>query len=181
LLSLVGRLKESHAELAKFSEESSTISKQEEKKADSKRIAYLESVLSAQIELHKSKVSRLEEKLDDFSENLEFEKEKREIAETEWNKVQMDVEYLHLSKEQSFSIAAQCCDKLKKMLANVGAFSNEQNFIRGDAEGAIRWIEGEIEAFDEVLTGRGDFGACVGARGAISLLERELVVNIREL
>jgi hypothetical protein len=36
----------------------------------------------------------------------------------------------------------------------------------------IKWIEGEIEAFDEVLTGRGDFGACVGARGAISLLEK---------
>jgi hypothetical protein len=38
-----------------------------------------------------------------------------------------------------------------------GAFSNEQNFIPDDAEGAIRLIEGEIEAFDEVLTDRGDF------------------------
>jgi hypothetical protein len=36
----------------------------------------------------------------------------------------------------------------------------------------MKWIEGEIEAFDEVLTGRGDFFACVGARGAISLLEK---------
>jgi hypothetical protein len=58
------------------------------------------------------------------------------------------------------------------MFANVRAFSNEQNFIRGDAEGAIRWIEGEIEAFDEVLTSRGDFCTCVGARGSVSLLEK---------
>jgi hypothetical protein len=36
----------------------------------------------------------------------------------------------------------------------------------------IKWIEGEIEDFDEVLTGRGDFCACVGARGAMSLLEK---------
>jgi hypothetical protein len=36
----------------------------------------------------------------------------------------------------------------------------------------IKWIEGEIEAFDEVLTDRGDFCACVGAWGAMSLLEK---------
>jgi hypothetical protein len=36
----------------------------------------------------------------------------------------------------------------------------------------VNWIEGKIEAFDEVLTGRGDFCACVGARGAVSLLEK---------
>jgi hypothetical protein len=69
---------------------------------------------------------------------LEVEKEKCEIAETEWNRVQKNVEELRLSKEQSFSVAAQSCDKLKKMFANVGAFSNEQSFIRGDVEEAIR-------------------------------------------
>jgi hypothetical protein len=57
----------------------------------------------------------------------------------------------------------QCSDKLKNAFAKVGAFSTERNFIRGDLEGVIKWIEGEIEAFDEVLTGRGNFCACVGA------------------
>jgi hypothetical protein len=52
---------------------------------------------------------------------------------------------------------------MKNMFANVGAFSNDKNFICSDAEGAIKWIEGEIKAFDEVLTSRGDFCACVGA------------------
>jgi hypothetical protein len=47
------------------------------------------------------------------------------------------------------------------MFAIVGAFSNDENFIRGDAEGAIRWIEGEIEAFDDVLTGQRDFCPCL--------------------
>jgi hypothetical protein len=36
----------------------------------------------------------------------------------------------------------------------------------------IKWIEGEVEAFDEVFSRRGDFYACVGARGAVSLLEK---------
>jgi hypothetical protein len=58
------------------------------------------------------------------------------------------------------------------MFANVGAFSNYKTFIRGNAEGAIKWIQGETEAFDQVLTGRGDFFTCVGARGAMSLLEK---------
>jgi hypothetical protein len=66
----------------------------------------------------------------------------------------------------------QCSDKLKNVFAKVGALSTVRNFIRGDPEGVIKWIEGEIEAFDEVLTGRGHFCACVGARGAASLLER---------
>jgi hypothetical protein len=57
------------------------------------------------------------------------------------------------------------------MFAKVGAFSSEQNFIHDDLEGVIKWIEDEVEAFDEVLAGRGDFCACVGARGAVSLLE----------
>ena len=66
----------------------------------------------------------------------------------------------------------QCSDKLKNAFAKVGAFSTERNFIRGDLEGVIKWIEGEIEAFDEVLTGRGNFCACVGAWEVVSLLEK---------
>jgi len=60
----------------------------------------------------------------------------------------------------------------KNAFTSVGAFSVERNFIRGDPEGLIKWIESEIEAFDEVLTDRGIFCACVGARGAVSLLEK---------
>jgi hypothetical protein len=40
---------------------------EEEKKADAHRIADLEYALSAQVELHKSEVLRLEEKLDEVS------------------------------------------------------------------------------------------------------------------
>jgi chromosome segregation ATPase len=130
MLSMVSRLKESHAKLAKFSKESSIVTKlEEEKKSDLKHIADLEFALSAQVELHKFEVSSLEEKLDEFSKNLEVEKEKRGIAKTEQSRVRKNVEELRLSKEQSLSVASQCCDKLKNMFANIGAFSNEKSFI----------------------------------------------------
>jgi hypothetical protein len=66
----------------------------------------------------------------------------------------------------------QCSNKLKNAFVSVGAFSAEQNFIHGNLEGVIKCIEGEVKAFDEVLTGRADFCACVGAWGAVSLLEK---------
>jgi hypothetical protein len=34
------------------------------------------------------------------------------------------------------------------------------------------WISGEIEAFDEILSNRGDFYGFDGARGAVSILEK---------
>jgi hypothetical protein len=43
----------------------------------------------------------------------------------------------------------------------------------------VKWIEGEIEAFNEVLTGRGDFCASVGAREAMSLLEKASCEHVK--
>jgi hypothetical protein len=36
----------------------------------------------------------------------------------------------------------------------------------------LKWIEGKVQAFDEVLSGRGAFCACVGAQGAVSFHEK---------
>jgi hypothetical protein len=138
---------------------------EKEKKVDAKRIADLEYALSAQVELHKSEVVRLEKKLDEVNENFEVEKAKREISEAERNRVQKNIEELHQSKEECFSVAMQCCNKLKSTFAKVGTFSTEQNFIRGYPEGVVKWIEGEVEAFDEVLIGSGHFCACVVPEG----------------
>jgi hypothetical protein len=101
------------------------------------------------------------------SENFEVKKEKHEIAETERNRVQRNVDEFRASKEQCFYVAAHSCEKLKGMFIIVGAFSNTENFVCGDAKGAVKWIEGEFEVFDEVLTDRGDFCACMGAQGAV--------------
>jgi hypothetical protein len=66
----------------------------------------------------------------------------------------------------------ECTKNLKSGFAKVGAFSLEQKFIYGDPDGVIQWISGEAEAFEEILSDRGDFCAFVSARGVASILEK---------
>jgi hypothetical protein len=63
-------------------------------------------------------------------------------------------------------------EKLKSSFVKVGAYSSEENFIRGDPEGIIDWISGEDEAFEEILNNRGDICAFYGARGIAAILEK---------
>jgi hypothetical protein len=46
----------------------------------------------------------------------------------------------------------ECCNKLKRKFAKVGVFSTEQNFIRCDPEGVVKWIEGEVEAVGDLFS-----------------------------
>ena len=65
-----------------------------------------------------------------------------------------------------------CAKKLKDSFAKVGAYALEQKFIRGDPEGIVEWIDEEAEAFDEILSDRGDFCAFASARGVAAILEK---------
>jgi hypothetical protein len=55
-------------------------------------------------------------------------------------------------------------NKLKTSFSKVGAYSSEENFIE--------WISGEAEAFEEILSDRGDICAFSGARGIAAILEK---------
>jgi hypothetical protein len=52
-----------------------------------------------------------------------------------------------------------CVKNLKSSFAKVGAYSSDENFIRGDPEGVIEWISGEAEAFEEILNDCSDICA----------------------
>jgi hypothetical protein len=71
--------------------------------------------------------------------------------------------------------------KMKTSFANVGAYSNEDNFIRGDPEGVIEWISGEAEAFEEILSDRGDICAFSGARWVSAILEKAGCNHVKTL
>jgi DNA repair exonuclease SbcCD ATPase subunit len=117
LLSLVERLKTNEANLAKVSEVDQKNSKLEkEKKADARRIADLEYALSIQVELHRSELTELENKLDEVTENLNVEQAKHEISDTERSRVKNNVEELRQAKEECYIVAMQCSDKLKMIL-----------------------------------------------------------------
>jgi hypothetical protein len=74
-----------------------------------------------------------------------------------------------------------CVKKMKTSFANVGAYSNEDNFIRGDPEGVIEWISGEAEAFEEILSDHGDVCAFSGARGVSAILEKAGCNHVKTL
>ena len=101
-----------------------------------------------------------------------MEQTKREISDMERLRVQKNIEELRQAKEEWYNVAKDCANNLKNSFTKVGAFSSEQNFIRGDPDKVIRWISGEAEAFEEILSDRGDLCAFAGARGVVSVLEK---------
>jgi hypothetical protein len=80
--------------------------------------------------------------------------------------------FVHLRKD-AMKKSMECVKIIKTSFASVGAFSSEENFIRGDREGPIGWISHEAEAFEEILNSRGDICAFSGARGIATILERK--------
>jgi hypothetical protein len=74
-----------------------------------------------------------------------------------------------------------CVKKIKTSFANVGAYSSMDNFIRGDPEGPIEWLISEAEAFEEILSGRGDVCAFSGARGVVAILEKAGCEHVKTL
>jgi hypothetical protein len=131
-----------------------------------------EAKLSAQAEAYKAEVQELEKKVAEATENFNVELTKHEICEIERSRAQRNVDELRAAKEKCYDVAMGCAKNLKDNFSKVGVFSSEQKFIRGDPDGVIQWINGETEAFEEILSDRGDFCAFAGARGIVSILEK---------
>jgi hypothetical protein len=96
----------------------------------------------------------------------------QEISEYWKNKLEKNVEELRESKERCFEKSLDCAKKFKTSFTKVGAYSSEENFIRGDPEGVVEWISGEAEAFEEILNDRGDICVFSGVRGISAILEK---------
>jgi chromosome segregation ATPase len=122
-----------------------------------------EAKLNGQSKAHKSKVEDLRKKLAKANKNFELAKAKQEISEWTSARLEKNVEELRESKERCYEKLLNCARKLKDSFAKVVAYSSEQKFIRGDLEGVIEWIGEEGEAFEEILSDRGDFCAFAGA------------------
>jgi hypothetical protein len=131
-----------------------------------------EANLAAQSEAHRAEIENLKKKLVEKNEDFEVAKAKQEISEWTSTRLQKNVDELHESKERYYEKSLDCGKKLKGSFAKVGAYSLEHKFIRGDPEGIIEWVGEEAEAFEEILTDRGDFCTFAGARGVATILEK---------
>jgi hypothetical protein len=97
---------------------------------------------------------------------------KHEICEIERSRAQKNVDELRAVKEKCYEISMECAKNLKNSFSKIGAYSSEQKSICGNPDEVIQRINGEVEAFEEVLSDRGDFCAFSGARGAMSILDK---------
>jgi Ribonuclease G/E len=126
----------------------------------------------AQAEAQKTEIEDLRRQLAEAKENCALAQANQEISEYWKNKLEKNVEELRESKERCFEKSLDCVKKLKTSFAKVGAYSAEENFIRGDPEGIVEWISGEAEAFEEILSDHGDICAFSGAQEISSILEK---------
>jgi Ribonuclease G/E len=117
----------------------------------------------AQAEAQKTEIGDLRKQLAEAKENCVLAQANQEISEYWKNKLEKNVKELRESKERCFEKSLDCVKKLKTSFAKVCAYSTEENFIRGDPEGVVEWISGEVEAFEEILSDRGDICAFSGA------------------
>jgi hypothetical protein len=130
-----------------------------------------EASFKAQAEAQKIEIEDLRRQLAKAKEKCALAEANREISEYWKNHLEKNVEELRTSKERYFEKSLDCVTKIKTSFANVGAYSTEENFIRGDPEGVIEWISGEAESFEEFLSDRGDVCAFSGVRGISAILE----------
>jgi hypothetical protein len=135
----------------------------------------------AQAEIQKNEIEDLRKQLAEAKEKCALVEANREASEYWRNYLEKTVAELHASKERGFEKSLGCVEKIKASFANVGAYSNEDNFIRGDPEGVIEWISGEAEAFKEILSGRGDVCAFSRARGISAILEKAGCDHVKTL
>jgi hypothetical protein len=126
----------------------------------------------AQTEAQKTEIEDLRRQLAKGKENCALAQANQEISEYWKNKLEKNVEELRESKERCFEKSLDCVKKLKTSFAKVGAYSAEENFIRGDLEGVVEWISGEAEAFEEILSDCRDICAFSVARGISAILEK---------
>jgi membrane protein involved in colicin uptake len=96
-----------------------------------------EAASKAQAEAQKREIEDLRKQLAEAKEKCAVAEAKREISEQWTNHLDKNVEALRASKERCYEKSIECVKKIKTSFANVGAYSSEENFVKGDPEGPI--------------------------------------------
>jgi hypothetical protein len=140
-----------------------------------------EANFKAQSEIQKNEIEDLQKQLAEAKLQCAVAEADRDASEYWKNYFEKTVAELRASKERCFEKSVECVKKIKTSFANVGAYSNEDNFIRGDPEGVIEWISNEVEAFEEILSDPGDVCSFSGARGVAAILEKAGCGHVKTL
>jgi hypothetical protein len=140
-----------------------------------------EATSKAQAEAQKCEIEDLWKQLAEAKLKFAIAEADRDASDYWKNYWEKTAVKLRSSKERCYEKSIECVRKIKTSFADVGAYSNEDNFVRGDPEGPIEWISGEADAFEEILNGRGDVCAFSGARGVAAILEKIGCEHVKSL
>jgi hypothetical protein len=134
-----------------------------------------------QSEIQRNEIENLQKQLAEAKLKCAIAEADRDASDYWKNYWEKTVAELRSSKERCFEKSMECAKKIKTSFANVGAYSSEDNFIWGNPEGPIEWISSEAEAFEEILSDRGDVCAFSGARGIAAILEKSGCEHVKTL
>jgi hypothetical protein len=140
-----------------------------------------EATSKAQAEAQEREIENLRKQLVDEKLKCAIAEGDRDVNDYWKNHWQIIAAELRSSKERCYEKSMKCVETIKSSFASVDAFLNESNFVLGDPEGLIDRIKGEAEAFEEILSGRGDICAFSGARGIATILERKGCNHVKSL
>jgi hypothetical protein len=140
-----------------------------------------EANFKAQSEIQRNDIENLQNQLAEAKLKCVVAEAERDASDYWKNYCEKTVAELRASKERCFEKSVECVKKIKTSFANVGAYSSEDNFIRGDPEGVIEWISSEAEAFEEILSDHGNVCAFSGARGVAAILEKAGCEHVKNL
>jgi Ribonuclease G/E len=96
-----------------------------------------EASFKAQAEVQKTEIEGLRRQLTEAKEKCALVEANRDISEYWKNHLEKNIKELRTSKERCFKKSLDCVKRIKASFTNVGAYSTEENFIRGDPEGVI--------------------------------------------
>jgi hypothetical protein len=140
-----------------------------------------EANFKAQSEVQRNEIENLQKQLAEAKLKCAIAEADRDASDYWKNYFEKTVAELCSSKERCFEKSVDCVKKIKTSFTNMGAYSSEDNFIRGDPEGPIEWISSEAEAFEEILSDRGDVCAFSGVRGIAAILEKSGCEHVKTL
>jgi hypothetical protein len=96
-----------------------------------------EAAFKVQAEAQKREIEDLRKQLARAKEEYTVEETKREISEQWANHLEKNVEELRASKRKCYEKSIECVKKIRTSFASVGAFSSEENFMRGDPKSQL--------------------------------------------
>jgi hypothetical protein len=110
----------------------------------------------------KDTVSRYEHEAEKLKQKVEAEVEKSSNFS----------EAFRVLRDTCFGIATRCSSRLWEIFNLVGAVSEDANHSIDNISKALEYVEKEINDFDEVMVGHGDFCDLVAARGTVAIFAK---------